>query len=151
MRNPSTSPRRGRQWITFVLVAQLGLLLWCLTPGCGSSTPRRNPRRSAAAKTCVDCHQDFMDQISGDRHMDDLEGSCEECHDRHGLVGVLKLKVEEPALCVQCHDEAQDLLDTAHPHTALVDGKCSSCHDPTPGFSHPVNVGAVGFLCCGTE
>ena len=155
MRLRPTSPPRRNRWVVLVLAVQLGLLLWCLTPSCGSSTPRRNPRRgNTAAKTCVDCHQDFLDQLSGTRHLDDLEASCEECHDRHGLVGVLKLKVEEPALCLQCHDDAQAFLDTAHPHTPLVDGKCSSCHDPHASKETKLlkaKGAALCFTCHATE
>lgn len=87
--------------------------------------------KPGAKKTCVDCHQEFMKTLEGAKpHLDGLAQRCEECHDRHGLVGVLKLKQEEPALCIRCHEGAAHyaLPENAHPPGAAT--KCSACHDP---------------------
>ena len=130
MKTPWTSPNHRHRWLLLALATQFSLLLWIMTPSCGTSTPRRAPARTVVAKTCADCHQDFIDQISGTPHLENLEGSCEECHGPHGIVGVLKLTVEEPQLCLKCHEDAQAYLDASHPHSALLEGNCSACHDP---------------------
>jgi predicted CXXCH cytochrome family protein len=42
----------------------------------------------------------------------------------------LKVEVDEPAICLACHDEFEAIAEKPYVHTALADGKCSSCHNP---------------------
>jgi predicted CXXCH cytochrome family protein len=126
-----TPARRARRGLPLLLVAAL-LPLAVALEGCGGSGSR-TVRRTAPAATrgCTDCHQPFVQSLAGRAaHFADLGTRCEDCHDRHGLVGVLKLKRDEPELCLQCHADTRAELAAGHPHGPLADGRCSDCHDP---------------------
>lgn len=87
--------------------------------------------KPGAKKTCADCHQEFLKKLEGAKpHFDGLAQRCEDCHDRHGLVGVLKLKQPEPALCIGCHKDAAAFAAPENAHPPGAQQKCSACHDP---------------------
>src|SRR6478752_4933151 len=52
-----------------------------------------------------------------------ISKDCESCHKRHGVVGALVLKEEEPGLCLSCHKEKDLDLKAAHVHAPLSGGK----------------------------
>ena len=96
-------------------------------------TPRPRPRPQVG-KTCAECHAPVVTLMhSGKAHVGPVEQTCGECHTPHGLVGVLKLKEDEPALCLRCHAKefAGPTGTTAHP--AVNGMACSSCHQPHGG------------------
>ncbi|MBI5362425.1 MAG: cytochrome c3 family protein [Planctomycetes bacterium] len=104
--------------------------------------------KPGAKKTCVDCHQDFMKKLEGAKpHLPDLAQRCEECHDRHGLVGVLKLKQDEPALCIRCHEKAAPFAAPENAHPPGAQQKCSACHDPHAA-RQPKLIAAKGADLC---
>lgn len=110
--------------------------------------PQRPPGKLGAKKSCADCHEDFMKKISGATpHFADFAQRCEDCHDRHGLVGVLKLKKAEPELCVGCHKEAAvyALPENAHPKGAQQ--KCTACHDPHAARQPKLMAASGSDLC----
>ena len=130
MTNCLCSPRVRQRW-GLLLAGMLGLSLVVLTViSCTGSSRRQRP--SVRAKSCLDCHTDFLASLEGAQsHFPELSERCEDCHDRHGLVGVLKLKAPETTLCLQCHDSA-NLVGPGgtHTHGSLQEGSCSACHDP---------------------
>lgn len=104
--------------------------------------------KPGAKKTCVDCHQEFMKKLEGAKpHFDNLAQRCEDCHDRHGLVGVLKLKQEEPALCIRCHEKAAPFAAPENAHPPGAQQKCSACHDPHAA-RQPKLIAAKGADLC---
>lgn len=48
-----------------------------------------------------------------------------------GSVFAQVVKVDQPAVCLQCHDDFTQKLSSKHVHTPLkTGGKCSQCHNP---------------------
>ena len=127
--NPAQRARRLLPLLLAIAALPLALTL----EGCGGSGSSRPPRRAppAATRGCTECHQPFVESLAGRApHFADLGTRCEDCHDRHGLVGVLKLKQDEPELCLECHADTRGELAQGHPHGPLAEGRCSDCHDP---------------------
>lgn len=111
--------------------AQLELLLTQRPSGERPKAGQKPPGKPGAKKTCADCHQEFLKKLEGAKpHFDGLVQRCEDCHDRHGLVGVLKLKQPEPALCIGCHKDAAAFAAPENAHPPGAEQKCSACHDP---------------------
>ena len=115
-----------------LLLGALGILTLAVALAYSSCSPSRDTRkRGFKRKECTECHQDFLAGLADSRpHFASMDTRCEDCHDRHGLVGVLKLKEEEPALCLGCHDEMASHSRSTHGHSGLEGGSCSACHDP---------------------
>lgn len=125
------NPERRARRLLPLLLAAAALPLVLALEGCGSGSSRPARRAPpAATRGCTECHQPFVETLAGRApHFADLGTRCEDCHDRHGLVGVLKLKQDEPELCLECHAETRQQLASGHPHGPLADGRCSDCHD----------------------
>lgn len=73
------------------------------------------------------------------------EGSCEACHETVDIQEhSYKLTAQEPALCMQCHDE----WTKPHLHGALQEGSCGQCHE-THASENPNRLFAetAGKLC----
>src|SRR5271169_1400538 len=100
------------------------------------------PPASAAVKViskdCLACHAPVQKEYARKQihpPFKDQRG-CEACHKRHGVVGVLVLKAEEPGLCFGCHKKEEPEFKQAHLHTPLAldkdgkAGKCTTCHSP---------------------
>src|SRR5215468_7745990 len=104
----------------------LGPLLLFLAPSGALAAPK------IVAKECIACHAPVQKE-AGKKFVHAPfkdEKNCESCHKRHGVVGALVLKEEEPALCLGCHPKEQPQLKLAHVHAPLTSGKCTSCHSP---------------------
>jgi predicted CXXCH cytochrome family protein len=71
--------------------------------------------------------------------------SCITCHEPHSGDSKELLRVPEPELCLECHDEAPSDEDVVHPPFA--EGACSSCHDPH-GTEFSVNMSLPTYLVC---
>lgn len=107
-----------------------------------------------AGADCMSCHdphassapkllQRFVHQPFGD-------GSCAACHQPAEESKVVLTQPDSRALCVTCHEEtAQKIESAAVPHAGAI-GDCTTCHDPhagkTPGFVRPDPVTAC--LAC---
>ncbi|MCK6448245.1 MAG: cytochrome c3 family protein [Planctomycetes bacterium] len=114
---------------------------------------RRTNRPTRGGRTCVECHGEFMKTLEGkDAHFADLGARCEDCHDKHGLVGVLKLKTPEQELCLSCHKDDANFAASQTGGAALAHGgdpklACTSCHD-AHASSHPkLGLSAGTDLC----
>lgn len=59
------------------------------------------------------------------------------------------VKVNEPAVCLECHADIQNAFKEKHVHTALKAGKCSACHNPHAAKHAALLDDAVGALCLG--
>ncbi len=117
-------------------------------------------------KHCVECHAKESAAYSSrsSKHEPVREGKCETCHLRHGIVGVLRLSAEDPALCLTCHamegapESGKGVsskqgtaraagvthLFTHPPGEGL---KCGACHDPH-GADHPHLLRQEGSAAC---
>ncbi|HET7747675.1 MAG TPA: cytochrome c3 family protein, partial [Vicinamibacteria bacterium] len=128
----------------------LALALTLLFAGGAQAAPPK-----IRGKACLDCHADVQKQAARTvvhAPFEDAKG-CEACHKRHGVVGVLALKAEEPELCLGCHEEQAAELKQAHLHSALKPGndgkpgKCTSCH-AAHASDQPKLVKAAGNESC---
>ena len=128
----------------------------------------------AEPELCTTCH----DQTSGFPHGDEEKGAnCSDCHKMHVDVEGM-LVAEQPALCLDCHDNVQphttaaaffhpvadEEVDCASCHSVhnddphlLIDDKlalCASCHESVAadpmlaGFQHPVGGEFVDCNAC---
>ena len=127
-----------------------------------------------AQKTCVECHGKELEayKARASSHPPVREGSCEACHLRHGVVGVLRLSADDPALCLRCHAAAEQAeaaksspgktgadkpagekvtgaaakpMSFSHPPGDTL--KCGACHDPH-GSDRPHLLRADGSAAC---
>ncbi|MHC5209182.1 MAG: cytochrome c3 family protein [Planctomycetota bacterium] len=147
--NASEIPlRRARRALLLVVLIGSLAVMGSFTPGCGSSG--RGPvRRPGPARGCADCHEPFMQALSEQQpHFAGMATRCEDCHDRHGLVGVLKLKSEETELCLSCHTESAHLAEAPNAHSAITAGGCSDCHDPHGSTGGTALLRAEGPALC---
>ena len=62
------------------------------------------------------------------------EGDCMECHDPHASAQNYLIKMDEPALCYECHDE-EDVMDEKA-HRGMGEVNCTACHNPHAGDDH---------------
>ena len=93
-------------------------------------------------KTCVECHEREVEDYRAreSQHAALRDGDCESCHRPHGVVGILRLKAEDPDLCLSCHGaevqggSAERPAGAAKPmtfsHPPRERMRCSACHDP---------------------
>ncbi len=89
----------------------------------------------AGRRACADCHQKDMERYSaGPLHKPVADKECESCHVPHGLIGSLRLRLHDGALCYKCHEKDRVRLEKAHPHTPIKEGMCLKCHDPHSGY-----------------
>jgi predicted CXXCH cytochrome family protein len=87
---------------------------------------------SAAADTCLDCHELAAISPGGTVvHPPFAEKDCGSCHADHGDQERLMLTEEGNALCAQCHEFTEGKFLAAHRKIAST-GKapCIGCHDP---------------------
>ena len=79
------TPRRRLQGAAVSLAAALAFL-----PALAVAGPFK-------AKTCADCHEDFVASVaSRDAHQPFRDGDCEACHQRHGISPAVGLPVCPP-------------------------------------------------------
>jgi len=109
----------------------IGLLLLSgiLAVSC-AQTPQQQ-KEKAPAKSCLDCHPEMTDRFKqGYVHAPVQENRCDKCHLPHGLIGVVILRLEEPALCYTCHQALLPAAEQRSVHKPVATGQCGSCHDP---------------------
>lgn len=129
-----------------VAAALTSVALLAFTSGDAMAQLKRGRARGAQTKECLDCHKAEAKEYGSrrSRHAPVQQGSCESCHMKHGVVGVLRLAAEDPSLCLSCHamqgvegtgkglgekgaPAKGSHLFTHPPREAL---KCGTCHDP---------------------
>jgi predicted CXXCH cytochrome family protein len=99
---------------------RLFLLITLFSLAALTGCPGRPPK--IVIKTCSDagCHAKDFDRFKeGILHKPVAEKKCESCHLPHGLIGALRLKAEDAALCYRCHEKDKQKLEKAHLHTPL--------------------------------
>ncbi|MGB6640188.1 MAG: cytochrome c3 family protein, partial [Thermoanaerobaculia bacterium] len=127
------------QWICLAVV----LLIATLAASSAEAQIKRGSRFEQGT-TCTGCHAEVGKNLAAP-HAPLAQGECTACHRPHGLVGALRLQVEEPELCLGCH-EAQALgLEAAHQHPEV--GRCSTCHNPH-GSDHPAMLANIERELC---
>ena len=112
----------NRKYMVFAFLIFIAALTSLIT-GCAYQ-----PRRPA--RSCQDCHRKEVNRFEEAKniHTPVEKGNCDACHERHGLVGSLRLKTKEPDLCYSCHEDVKNKFERKYKHGTL--DKCSSCHDP---------------------
>jgi len=121
-----------------VAVAFAAALLPAFFPSPAEAQLKKGKVLRPDQKTCVDCHakevKDYAARSS--KHAPVAAGTCEACHKRHGVVGVLRLVAEDPDLCLSCHTKEGQKGGGPHPpamtfpHPPADKQKCGACHDP---------------------
>lgn len=94
---------------------------------------------------CLGCHDDVADLIEDSERVHqpiEDERSCLSCHDAHGSKFEALLSAEPMAVCLSCHDArgasrkgglkdmAKLLAEAPNHHGPIVDGDCTTCHNP---------------------
>ncbi len=99
-------------------------------------------------KLCAQCHRVKFDQ-SKHMHPPVGDGLCGACHDPHGSDHEKFLRSPAPELCLDCHDDIEELLDDASvTHDAVTTGRsCLGCHDPHASDVERLLVGEAMGLC----
>jgi predicted CXXCH cytochrome family protein len=83
----------------------------------------------AREELCFTCHfEGGMRQTL--THAPVLSGDCTVCHNPHKSESDHLLAVDEPALCLQCHDGVHVELPLAHELPEFNKYSCTDCHDP---------------------
>ncbi len=97
---------------------------------------------------CAQCHRVTIDR-GGHVHPPVSDGTCGACHNPHGSGHQKFLHAAPPALCLDCHDTVEELLDEATvTHDAVTTGRsCLSCHDPHASDVERLLVGEEAVLC----
>jgi DmsE family decaheme c-type cytochrome len=94
-------------------------------------------------ENCYRCHLDKRGPFLWEHAP--VRESCLNCHKPHGSNNIRLLRVREPRLCQQCHNEAQH-PSTAFGRTATSTGildrrvlgrSCALCHSNIHGSNHP--------------
>ncbi len=82
--------------------------------------------RADLLDSCRTCHERFFSEEVG--HPPVAQGQCTECHNMHQTDQPFLLTMPTFDLCIECHDEPEDLSEPAH--TVSEVERCTACHDP---------------------
>src|SRR5690242_7362326 len=109
---PATGHRR---------LATRSLLLILAVVTLASALHAAPPQRRLASKDCIECHAKVQQEASKKVvHAPFADPkNCESCHKRHGIVGTLVLKQEQPGLCFSCHQKEETAFKAAHVHNPV--------------------------------
>ncbi|MBP2672280.1 MAG: putative deca-heme c-type cytochrome [candidate division NC10 bacterium] len=108
----------------------------------GTITEKLIPENSIN-ENCYRCHTDKRGPFLWEHAP--VRESCMNCHKPHGSNNIRLLRIREPRLCQQCHNESR------HPSTAFAGGSnqdptidrrflgrsCALCHNNIHGSNHP--------------
>ena len=87
--------------------------------------------REDLMQRCGNCHaRYFTDEVG---HSPVAEGECLTCHQMHRSTEASLLTMPLTELCVDCHDEPEDLSEAAHGQEGAE--RCTTCHDVHFGTS----------------
>jgi len=107
------------------------------------------PQKRLNAKECIECHAPVVKEkarkVVHEPFRD--EKNCEACHKRHGIVGTLVLKQEQPGLCYSCHKQEEAKFKAAHIHNPVANGKCTKCHNPHSSYNEQLLRASGNNLC----
>ncbi len=81
--------------------------------------------RGDLLQACQTCHAKYFGDAVG--HAPVSQGECLTCHDMHRSAQPRLLLMPTSELCIECHDEAEDLSEDAHGGDDVEN--CTRCHD----------------------
>ena len=107
---------------------------------CHDAGDRMQVNTDLMMASCSTCHPRYFSDEVG--HGPVANGDCMDCHRPH--------RSEQPALlilpvfdtCIECHDEPEDLSQTAHSGADVED--CLKCHDPHFGEGMLLRIANAG-------
>ena len=83
----------------------------------------------AGADGCFECHEKFNELPY--QHGPAASGACTSCHDPHGSANRSLLKAGLQDLCLDCHGDFAESLNSARfVHSAVRELECDACHLP---------------------
>ncbi len=97
---------------------------------CHSSSDKNKPGKlnKDAQALCLDCHDQFAEQLGKRKHKHEAAGSCVACHNPHNASDARLVHTALPALCLDCHDTDPARHPEAKP--AALGLSCVVCHNP---------------------
>ncbi|MEW6068563.1 MAG: DmsE family decaheme c-type cytochrome [Nitrospirota bacterium] len=111
------------------------------------SSSEKHLRKDSIKETCTQCHAELEGPFIFE-HADNME-DCLICHGPHGTVSNNLLKMNEPFLCLQCHEghwvEIAGSVTTAESKGAFYT-RCTDCHSQIHGTDIPSPSGKGRFI-----
>ena len=95
--------------------------------------------RDNLTDACSVCHPRYFSPEVG--HAPATDGECIECHEMHRSEHPALLKMPLYDMCIECHEEAEDLSQPAHQGEQAQ--RCTVCHDPHFGEGMLLKPGAL--------
>jgi len=105
----------------------------------GSPLERLVEGKVSVNESCTKCHADKRGPFLWE-HAPVIE-SCLNCHQAHGSNNAPLLKIKQPRLCQQCHDESRHPTQPYPQRDRKVFNRsCLNCHPTIHGSNHPSGV-----------
>jgi DmsE family decaheme c-type cytochrome len=108
----------------------------------GSPNPKQLIQ-SSVNENCYSCHAERRGPFLWE-HPPVLE-NCSNCHEAHGSTNPQLLKMRQPRLCQQCHDNSSSHAGQPMPvlgsnSQRVINRGCTNCHMQVHGSNHPSGV-----------
>ncbi len=117
----------------------------CHNPMSGES--RKLLKETSIKEVCTRCHGEKKGPFVYEHA--DLTEDCRNCHRPHGSINNNLLKVNEPFLCLQCHnghrDKSRDALASPSMKQSFYT-RCTDCHSMIHGTDMPSKKGKGTFI-----
>jgi DmsE family decaheme c-type cytochrome len=99
-------------------------------------------REDSIKETCTSCHGEKEGPFVFEHA--DVNDDCMICHSPHGSMNNNLLKVREPFLCLQCHQQPH--TDSSREAKVALYTRCTDCHSQIHGTDLPSSLSGKGMF-----